>query len=167
MTRRVLLAGIGNIFCTDDGFGSAVIARLLERAPDGVVSGDVRVVDYGIRGMHLAYDLLDPPDVLILIDALPNRGYPGQVSVLRIEPNDLPASAGEGGQLDAHGMDPLTLLSNLVSLGGHLPEVTLLVGCQVADTGEGMRLTTQVAAAVDQAAGVVEQLLKHELIAAG
>ena len=152
MTERVLVAGIGNIFCTDDGFGPAVVARLLERARPDHANGTVQLVDYGIRGMHLAYDLLDPPGVLILIDALPDRGSPGQVSVLQIEPEHVPPGAGDGGQLDAHGMDPATLLGNLVSLGGRLPEVTVLVGCQAGTVDEGMGLSPAVAAAVDEAA---------------
>ena len=170
--RRVLVAGIGNIFCTDDGFGPAVIARLQARGRDtsgravaGASAGapaGARVIDYGIRGLHLAYDLLDPPEVLILVDAVPGRGEPGRVSVLRIEPGHLPAGAGDGGQLDAHGMDPVTLLSNLVSLGGHLPGTTLLVGCQAGDTGEGIGLTPPVEAAVAVAAGVVQDLLGRE-----
>ncbi len=159
MTERVLVAGIGNIFCTDDGFGPAVVARLRERAGPATTGSELRIVDYGIRGMHLAYDLLDPPDVLILIDAVPDRGAPGQISVLRIEPEHLPAGAVDGGQLDAHGMDPATLLSNLVSLGGQLPPTTLLVGCQVSDVGEGIGLTLAVAASVDQAADIVQRVL--------
>jgi hydrogenase maturation protease len=148
---QILVAGIGNIFCTDDGFGPAVVAQLLNAVPADQSAGSarhVRVADYGIRGMHLAYDLLDPPDVLILIDAIPDRGEPGQISVLQIEPDHVPAGAADGGQLDAHGMDPATLLGNLVSLGGHLPETTLLVGCQVSSIGEGIGLTPQVSAAV-------------------
>ncbi|MCW2500235.1 MAG: peptidase, partial [Frankiales bacterium] len=78
MSRGVLVAGIGNLFLTDDGFGSEVARRLAGTpVPDGVT-----VVDYGIRGMHLAYDLLDGYDVLIVVDALPGDGAPGELTVL-------------------------------------------------------------------------------------
>ena len=103
--RRVLVAGIGNVFRTDDGFGPEVARRLAGLPwPDGV-----RVVDYGIRGLHLAYDLLDGWDVLVLVDALPDRGAVGTVVVLTIGPDDV----GSGAALDAHGMDPATVLAAL------------------------------------------------------
>ena len=148
---RVLVAGIGNVFRTDDGFGSEVARRLAALPwPDGV-----RVVDYGIRGMHLAYDLLDPWDALVLVDALPGGDGVGTVEVLEIGAEHL----GTGGQVDAHGMDPATVLANLAALGGRLPPSTLLVGCRIAETGEGMGLTPVAAAAVDEAVRAVQRLV--------
>jgi hydrogenase maturation protease len=136
-----------------------VARRLSERArPDGV-----RVVDYGIRGMHLAYDLLDPWDAVVLVDALPDRGAVGAVAVLEIGPEHL----GAGAQVDAHAMDPATVLATLSALGGQLPGRTLLVGCQVADTGEGMGLSPPVEAAVGVALDVVDALLTCELHPSG
>ena len=149
----MLVAGLGNVFLTDDGFGPAVVAGLAaEPLPAGV-----RVVDYGIRGMHLAYDLLDQLDVLVLVDALPSRGEPGRVEVLEVGHDDLVP----GGPVDAHGMDPATVLANLAALGGDLPPRTVLVGCQVLDTAEGMGLTPTVAAAVDEASRVVRDLVRE------
>ncbi len=149
----ILVAGIGNVFQTDDGFGPAVVARLDSAAEP--VPDDVRVVDYGIRGMHLAYDLLDDWDALVLVDALPGRGEPGRVGVLEIGADDVTT----GGQVDAHGMDPATVLATLAALGGTLPQRTLLVGCQVQDTDDGMGLTPTVEAAVDEAVRTVRDLL--------
>jgi hydrogenase maturation protease len=148
---RILVAGIGNMFRTDDGFGCDVVRRLAaETWPDGV-----RVVDYGIRGLHLAYDLLEPWDALVLVDALPDRGAVGSVAVVAVGEADL----GPGRQVEAHSMDPATVLASLAALGGTLPPRTLVVGCQVADTGEGMGLTAPVAAAVEMAAATVRSLL--------
>jgi hydrogenase maturation protease len=153
MSGRVMVAGIGNIFLTDDGFGSEVARKLAGGPlPDGV-----SVVDYGIRGMHLAYDLLDGYDALVVVDALPGKGSPGDLSVLEIGPDDL----GEG-ELDAHGMAPVAVLASLGSLGGSLPP-TYLVGCQPADVGEGMGLTPAVAAAVDGAVQLVHEVLDERL----
>ena len=85
MTERILVAGVGNIFCTDDGFGSEAARRLAtETLPAGV-----RVVDYGIRGMHLAYDLLDGYEALVVLDAAPRGGQPGDLVVLEVGPEDL------------------------------------------------------------------------------
>jgi hydrogenase maturation protease len=155
MTRagRVLVAGIGNLFLTDDGFGSEVARQLAAGPlPDGV-----RVVDYGIRGMHLAYDLLDGYDALVVVDALPGHGSPGDLAVLEVGPDDL----GEG-ELDAHGMAPVAVLASLGQLGGSLPP-TYVVGCQPADVGEGIGLTPEVAAAVPPAVALVLQVLDEQL----
>ena len=159
--RRVLVAGIGNVFRTDDGFGCEVVRRLAaETWPDGV-----RVVDYGIRGLHLAYDLLEPWDALVLVDALPDRGAVGSVAVVSVGPADV----GAGSQVDAHSMDPATVLASLTALGGSLPPRTLVVGCQVAETGDGMGLTAPVTAALDEAVrttrGLVARALQHEEVA--
>jgi hydrogenase maturation protease len=149
--HRVLVAGIGNVFRGDDGFGPEVARRLLGAAwPEGV-----RVVDYGIRGLHLAYDLLDPWDALVMIDALPDRGAVGSVVVLEIGDEHV----GPVGQVDAHGMDPATVLASLAALGGRLPPRTILVGCQVAETGDGMGLTPRVAAALDEAVRAVRAVV--------
>jgi hydrogenase maturation protease len=104
MTRRVLVAGIGNLFLGDDGFGPEV-ARLLVRSslPEGV-----RVVDYGIRGLHLAYDLLDGYDALVIVDALPGDGTPGELRVLEVGEGDVGAGA-----FDPHGMEPVHVLASL------------------------------------------------------
>jgi hydrogenase maturation protease len=152
---RILVAGIGNVFRSDDGFGPEVAHRLA-----GLPwPGGVRVVDYGIRGLHLAYDLLDPWDALVLVDALPDRGEPGGLVVLEVHDEDV----GVGGQVDAHGMDPATVLATLAALGGRLPPRTVLVGCQVAETGDGMGLTPAVDAAVDAAVRTVRTVVTRML----
>ena len=146
---RTLVAGVGNVFLGDDGFGCEVARRLAAvPRPDGVA-----VVDFGIRGMHLAYDLLDGWDALVIVDALPNRGEPGALRVLDVGPEDL-----GGAVLDAHGMDPGSVLASLGTLGGRLPR-TFVVGCQVADVEEGIGLSPAVAAAVDPTVETVRSLL--------
>jgi hydrogenase maturation protease len=153
--HRVLIAGIGNIFRTDDGFGSEVARRLAGLTwPDGV-----RVIDSGIRGMHLAYELLEHWDALVLVDAVPDRGAVGSVSVIEIGAADLRS----GAQVDAHNMDPATVLATLGALGGRLPARTLLVSCQVAETGDGMGLTPVVEAAVDRAVRTVRDVVAAEV----
>jgi hydrogenase maturation protease len=142
---RVLVAGIGNIFLGDDGFGPEVI-RHVNALPD-----DVKVVDYGIRGMHLAYDLLDDWDALVLVDAVPDRGHPGEIRVFEAQAESLSAPTG----LDAHGMDPAAVFAGLRALGGRPPR-TIVVGCQVADTGEGIGLSEPVQAALPAAARAIE-----------
>lgn len=152
MTGKVLVAGVGNLFLSDDGFGCEVVRRLVapdqEPLPDGV-----RVVDYGIRGMHLAYDLLDGYDALVLVDAIPRGTAPGDITVLEVRPDDIGT-----GDLDAHGMDPVAVLASLGSLGGTLPP-TFVVGCRPATVDEGIGLSEPVSAAVPHAVGAVSRLL--------
>jgi hydrogenase maturation protease len=151
MTGGVLVAGIGNIFLCDDGFGPEVVRHLVAD-PAGLPEG-VRLVDYGIRGMHLAYDLLAGFDALVLIDAVPGSGPPGELTVLEIGPEDLGQS-----EFDAHGMAPVAVLATLPSLGGELPP-TYLVGCRAADCGEGIGLSGPVRDAVPAAAEAVRSLV--------
>ncbi|HET6627164.1 MAG TPA: hydrogenase maturation protease [Nocardioidaceae bacterium] len=148
----VLVAGIGNLFFGDDGFGPEVVRRLVEPGQDPVPD-QVRVVDYGIRGMHLAYDLLDGYDALVLVDALPFDGEPGEVRVLEVGPGDL----GEG-DYDAHGMDPVAVLASLGALGGTLPP-TYVLGCRPASLDEGIGLSAPVAAAIPAALDTLRALL--------
>jgi hydrogenase maturation protease len=148
MTSRILIAGIGNIFLGDDGFGSEVMRYVCGRV-DG--SNGVRATDYGVGGMHLAYDLLEDWDALILVDAIPNRGSPGTVHVLEADHGSPDAPAG----LDAHGMDPVTVFASLRALGGTPPR-TIVVGCEIADVSDGMGLSEPVQAAVPEAVRAVE-----------
>ena len=152
VTTRVLVAGIGNVFFRDDGFGPAVAAALLA-VPTSIPAADgVRVVDYGIRGMHLAYDLLAEVGALVLIDTVPGP-VPGSLSILEIGPDDL----GEA-EFDAHGMAPAQVLASLGSLGGTLPP-TYLVGCVPADVTEGLGLTEGIQAAVEAAVELTRGLV--------
>jgi hydrogenase maturation protease len=148
MTSRILIAGIGNIFLGDDGFGPEVMRHVCDRVDrsDGVCA-----TDYGIGGMHLAYDLLEDWDALVLVDAIPNRGSPGTVHVFEADHGSPDAPAG----LDAHGMDPATVFASLRTLGGTAPR-TIVVGCEVADVSDGMGLSEPVEAAVPQAVRAVE-----------
>ncbi|GAA4488281.1 hydrogenase maturation protease [Rhodococcus olei] len=146
---RILVAGIGNIFLGDDGFGPEVVRRLPPEWPG------VRVVDYGIRGMHLAYDLLDDWDALVLVDALPHSGEPGAVRVFEAD-----TAAAGGARLDGHAMDPAAVFASLAALGGH-PPPTVVVGCQVAHVGDGIGLSRPVAAAVGPAVDAVRRTLRR------
>ncbi|MET3921157.1 hydrogenase maturation protease [Arthrobacter sp. UYEF20] len=169
---RILVAGVGNMFLRDDGFGPEVARRLAaetHRAAPGVLA-----VDYGIRGMHLAYDLLAGVDVLVLVDTVPPDAAasaaasaeggteggtapgaaPGCIRVLQVRREDLDGAA----PLDPHGMDPVAVLGRLRTLGGELP-LTYVVGCVPADVTEGIGLTGPVAAAVPRAVAAVEELI--------
>ena len=146
---HTLVAGVGNMFLGDDGFGPEV-ARQLRHAelPPGV-----RVEDYGIRGTHLAYDLLGGWDALVLIDTVPSQGSAGSIHLLEVGAGDV-----DGIAFDPHGMDPNSVLAGLGALGGTLPP-TVIVGCEPAELEEGIGLSPQVQAAVPRAIRTVLDLL--------
>ncbi|GAA2710835.1 hydrogenase maturation protease [Micromonospora olivasterospora] len=160
---RVLVAGIGNIFLGDDAFGVEVVRRLR----DAALPERVDVSDYGIRGMHLAYDLLDGRhDVLVMVDALPLDEPPGTLAVLQVDLDDpgwtlRPADVLDAPAADGHGMDPESVLRLLSGLGGGVDRV-LVVGCRPAVLDERMGLSAPVARAVDEAVRLVEGIAREE-----
>jgi hydrogenase maturation protease len=160
MSNGVLVAGIGNIFHSDDGFGSEV-ARMLLTAP---VPDGVKIVDFGIRGVHLAYELLDGYDAAILIDATAQGGDPGTIYVIEPDVEAIESETGlaEAGIVDAHGMDPASVLALLRSLGGRVDRL-LVVGCEPADIEDGMGLSEPVAGALEEACRVVRELIDQEV----
>ena len=148
MNGRILVAGVGNIFFGDDGFGCEVARRLMLQSQRERVTVD----DYGIRGTHLAYDMLSGYDLVILIDAVRRGGDPGTVYVLE------PELLAPGGVPDAHGMDLSNVFGMLRTLGGLIPEIRI-VGCEPALVEEGIGLSDVVARSVDVALEHVSSLL--------
>jgi hydrogenase maturation protease len=154
MTGRTLIACLGNIFLGDDGFGVEVAQRLTgQELPAGV-----RVTDYGIRGMHLAYDLAEGFDTTILVDAMQRGDEPGTIYVVEPDPAQRPAGDAALSLFNAHGMQPDVVLDLAGTLGIEAGRV-LVVGCEPANLDEGMGLSPAVAAAVDEAVRVVIRLV--------
>jgi hydrogenase maturation protease len=153
MTAKVLIAGVGNIFLGDDGFGVEVALALSKRH----LPESVSVKDFGIRGFDLAYALLDPWLAVIIVDALPRGGAAGTLYV--VEP-DLAAASAETA-INPHGMDPVRVL-NLAASQGTTSAQVLVLGCEPQDFGdelEGrMGLSAPVQAAVEDAAKMVLEL---------
>jgi hydrogenase maturation protease len=149
----ILVAGVGNIFLGDDGFGVEVATRLA--ANPGPLPEGIKVRDFGIRGMHLAYELLDGYDGLILIDAVQRGSEPGTVYVIEPDLENLPASQSPA--MDAHSMSPDTVFATLRALGGTVRHI-YVVGCEPADLSERMELSPAVSAAVGRAEQVVRDL---------
>lgn len=156
MTPRILVAGIGNIFLGDDGFGVEVIKQMGARAlPDGV-----HLEDFGIRGMDLAYTLLDDYDTVIFVDIAPRGEPPGTLSLIE-------ARLGDDGQasIDTHGMDPVKVLNLARNLGAP-SRPTYVVACEPALVIDGennpdvlVELSAPVAAAVDPAVEMIVALI--------
>lgn len=153
MTGRILVAGIGNLFYSDDGFGVEVARRLaLQSLPEGVA-----VSDFGIRGLHLAFEIVSGYDLVIVIDAVSRGGPAGTLYVLEPEA-ELP-----GTNPDAHSMELRSVLSFIEQLSGRPPRM-LIVGCEPESTKPGIGLSKTVAAAVDRAIGLIRSLLMESLV---
>jgi hydrogenase maturation protease len=158
MNPRVLIAGVGNIFFGDDGFGVHVVRRLLNRT----WPASVTVKDFGIRGVDFAYALLDGYDAAILVDAVRRGRSPGTLYVLE------PDAEGEPDprylQLETHGMDPVRALGFVRAMGAN-PGCVRVVGCEPRTFGEddepAMGLSEEVTAAVDTAITIIENLVRE------
>jgi hydrogenase maturation protease len=150
----IFVVGVGNIFLGDDAFGVEVARRLMPER----LAPQVRVADFGIRSLHLAYELLDGGyDLTVLIDAVSRGNPPGTVYLIepRFDESATPAT-------DAHTMNPDTVFAALRAIGG-APGRVLLVGCEPESIEEGMGLSPSVAAAVDEAVDLIHDLLAREL----
>jgi hydrogenase maturation protease len=159
---RVLIAGVGNVFLGDDAFGVEVAQRLAQRPPPGPVV----VADFGIRGLDLAYSLLDGYEAVILVDALPRGGPPGTLYVLEPDPGTTAPDAGADLQVDGHNLDPAKVLRLAAAMGGQVKRL-LLVGCEpeppAGPDDMRMGLSGPVRAALDEAVPLVESLVAQLL----
>ncbi len=152
---RVLVAGIGNVFLGDDGFGVAVARQMgKEPLPAGTV-----VVDYGIRRVHLAFELLSPPDLLVLVDTTTRKGRPGTLYL--IDPETDPDGSAEAPSTDGHAMNPEAVFVAVRQMGGALPR-TRIVACEPEDVSERMELSSVVRAAIEPAIAMIRRLIESE-----
>jgi hydrogenase maturation protease len=161
---RILIAGIGNIFLGDDAFGVEVANRVAE----GPTPPEVSVRDFGIRGVHLAYELLEKLyDLTILIDATPRGGKPGTVYLIEPEFDgpvtpDVHSMPDGHSIMDAHSMTPDAVFATLKAIGGN-PGRVLIVGCEPATVEEGIGLSDPVHNALDEAVKLVRELIAKEV----
>jgi hydrogenase maturation protease len=151
---KTLVAGLGNIFLGDDGFGVAVAERLTQER----LGNEVRVMDIGIRARDLAYELSGGGyEAAVLVDAVARGDAPGTVYL--IEPDAVRETGREAAALaDGHAMHPDAVLALVRHLGGAPPRM-FIVGCEPADLGEGIGLSVPVAAAVEEAVALVRRLV--------
>jgi len=160
MSKRILVAGIGNIFFGDDAFGCEVAEELAgKELPEGV-----RVADFGIRSYDLAYAIMDDYDATILIDASPHGSAPGTIYL--IEPDLKMLDENPDEVVNAHSMNPVRVLQMVRSLGG-TPRALYVVGCEpaVLETEEGhIGLSEPVQRAIAPAVEMIEKLISDLLL---
>ena len=159
MRARILVAGIGNIFLGDDGFGVTMAHRLV-----GTLPAEVAVLDVGVRSLHLAYTLLDePPELLLVLDAVGRDDVPGTLTL--IDPADLADGSTTAEVPDGHGVSLGTVMAALRALGG-TPPPTLLIGCQPESLEHGMGLSGTVENALSRAEEMVRTVVERHLVSA-
>ena len=147
MSTRILVAGVGNVFHGDAGFGVEV-ARRLERHP---LPQGITVADVGLRSLHLAYAMLDRPDLLVVIDAVRRGGPPGTIYLMDAtemassSPRDVP---------ETRGVSMTTVVTAIWTLGGKAPPI-LLVGCEPEFVGERIGLSAAVKNALPKAEDLI------------
>lgn len=160
-TRRILIAGIGNVFLGDDGFGVEAAQQLAQcEWPEGV-----QVADFGIRSYDLAYAIMDGYEAIILVDATQREEPPGTLYLIEPDLSELDKLDGE--VVNGHSMNPVRVLYLVQTLGGALPSKPLyLVGCEpaVLETENGrLGLSETVQAAVPKAVEMVQSLVEDLL----
>ncbi len=145
------MAGIGNAFLGDDGFGGQVAQRLEKRdLPEGVL-----VLDFGTGGLDLAYEVMRGYDALVLVDISRQGEPPGTIYVMEPDPADVDGGIEDGAVIDPHGMDPQTVLRFVKAVGGW-PGKVVIVACEPSSVGEvNWGLSKPVEDAVDRAVAVV------------
>jgi hydrogenase maturation protease len=149
--KQILVAGIGNAWLRDDGFGGEVVRRLERRElPAGVT-----VVDFGTGGLDLAYEVMRGYDALVLVDVSRQGEPPGTLYVMEAEEADVAAGIADGDTIDPHAMDPESVLRFVKAVGGW-PGRVMVVACEPLEIEDfGLGLSGPISAAVDQAVDLV------------
>ena len=156
-SNGILIAGIGNAWLRDDGFGPEVAKRLEGRE----LPPEVAVFDFGSGGLDLAYEVMRGYGALVLVDVSRQGGEPGTLYVMEPDEDEIAAGIEEGEQIDPHGMDPQTVLRFVKTMGGW-PGKVVVVACEPADVEQmGMGLSDEVAASIDKAVEVVLQTVEE------
>ena len=155
--RRILVAGIGNAWMKDDGFGGQVAARLGERE----LPQEAAVFDFGTGGLDLAYEVMRGYDALILVDISRQGGEPGTLYVMEAEEDEVEAGIEDGQVINPHGMDPQTVLRFVKTLGAW-PGRVVVIACEPAAVEEmGFGLSNHVEAAVERAVELVVHTIEE------
>ena len=155
--RQILVAGVGNAWLKDDGFGGEVVKRLAERElPTGVT-----ILDFGTGGLDLAYEVMRGYDALVLVDVSRQGGEPGSLYLVEPDPDEIAGGIEDGEVINPHGMDPQTVLRFVKSVHGW-PGKVVVVACEPATVEEmGMGLSPQVGAVVSKAVAVVIEQIEQ------
>jgi hydrogenase maturation protease len=153
--KQILVAGVGNAWMLDDGFGSVVAQRLESR----VMPSGVRVMDAGSGGLDLAYEIMRGYHALVLVDVSRQGGEPGTLYVMEPDLEDVAPSIEDGDVINPHSMDPATVLRFVRAVGGWSGKV-VIVACEPGEVEDlGIGLSPALEAAVDQAIALIAETI--------
>jgi hydrogenase maturation protease len=157
LEKQILIAGVGNAWLQDDGFGAEVARRLAEvELPSGV-----SVMDVGTSGLDLAYEVMRGYSALMIVDVSRQGGEPGTLYVIDVEPDDVPDTIEDGETIDPHSMDPMTMLRFVRVIGGW-PGRVQVIACEPAVVDDvGVGLTEVVEASVARAMELVLETVEE------
>ena len=155
--KQILVAGVGNAWLQDDGFGSEVARRLEAQAlPSGVT-----VMDFGAGGLDLAYEIMRGYHALVLVDVSRQGGEPGMLYVMEPDPDEFAGAIEDGDTINPHSMDPKTVLRFVTAVGGFSGKV-VVIACEPAELEDlSVGLSPAVDAAVDRAVGLVAETIEE------
>jgi hydrogenase maturation protease len=150
----VLVLGLGNVICTDDGAGIAAIHKLIREydLPEGVLA-----LDGGTLGLSLL-PLVDSADRVILVDAIKAEGPPG--TQVRIEGEEVAQAVYE--RLSPHQIGVADVLAG-ASLLDRYPDRVVVIGVVPESIELGVERTPAVEASIPE---LVERVVE-ELTAMG
>ncbi len=140
MSVPLLVLGLGNVLCADDGAGVEAVLRL-ER--DYVVDPAVRVLDGGTLGLALL-PYLETADRALLVDAIVSDDPAG--TIVRVHGDEVPLVAQQ--KLSCHqiGVADLLECARMIEV---CPEVTL-VGIVAASVEALGRPSTEITSRIDR-----------------
>ncbi len=155
--KQILVAGVGNAWMQDDGFGGEVARRLEQRSlPDGVT-----VMEFGSGGLDLAYEIMRGYHALVLLDVSRQGGEPGTLYVIEPDPAEFGGAIEDGEAINPHGMDPKTVLRFVSAVGGFSGKV-VVIACEPAEIEDlGIGLSPAVEAAVARAVDLVAETIEE------
>lgn len=143
MTEKIIVLGLGNLLCGDDGFGVHVVQRLQKKY---TFPENCEIIDGGTQGQIL-YGLLEEADKLLLIDAVNLNQEPGKL--VMYGQADIPIWLS-GKKLSAHQNSFAEVLA-LGSLKGILPKEMCLLGFQTCAIEFGTPLSALALSRLDEA----------------
>ena len=147
--QKIVIVGIGNILCRDEGVGVHVIEELKNHSlPDYV-----EVYDCGTGGLDIL-EFLEGSDKAIIVDAVRGGMEPGEIYHVRLDEVD--AKDGKMKMVSLHELD----LIRAIKIGKrayNVPENIIVIGIEPKSVELGVDLTAEVMEAIPR---VIQDILK-------
>lgn len=151
LVKKILIAGIGNIFFGDDAFGCEVVKVLQNRQ----LPKNVKIIDFGIKTRDLAFELCGNYDLVILIDAVKMNRTNDLVDLIELTPNDFVNDF----QPNSHEFKLDETLLFAKNLGANLPKI-FLIGYEAQNFEFNSEKSPDFNQAVKEAVEKIEKFLE-------